>query len=84
MVRGASQIDGEPHVEVELVFANVKDQLDGRGLMAPADLLGMLRLFGLYDVGKTAEGDPLGVPQGLLDAEDEVFATEDSAGKKTV
>ena len=39
--------------------------------MDPADALGMLRLYGLYDVGETADGDPLGVPQRLLDAENE-------------
>lgn len=79
-VRGTSVIAGEPHAEVELVFANLGDRLGNIELMTPTDALGMLRLYGLYDVGRTAQGDPLEVPPRLLTAERAQFAEGASGG----
>lgn len=73
MVRGKSEINGQPHAECELVFVNVQNQLDLGELMAPQALLLMLRLYGLYDVGKQTDGTPLTPPQRLMDAENQYY-----------
>jgi 3-hydroxyacyl-[acyl-carrier-protein] dehydratase len=69
MVRGTSHIRDGLHAEVELFFAYLDDRLDGIELISPADVLSMLRMFGLYDVAKAGDGTPLPVPPRLLDAE---------------
>jgi hypothetical protein len=38
-------------------------------IFEPADFLSMVRIFGLYDVGVDADGQPLKVPAHLLAAE---------------
>jgi hypothetical protein len=35
----------------------------------------MLRLFGLYDVGKNPDGSPIDVPERLLEAERTCFGS---------
>ena len=74
IVRGTSHIAGELHAEVELSFAYLDDRLGGIDLIEPADLLRILRLYGLYDVGENENGSPLDIPQRLLDAEDRYLA----------
>lgn len=69
MVRGTSHIGNELHVEVELFFAYLDDRLGDIELIGPADVLSIVRLYGLYDVGETGDGTPLEVPQRMLDAE---------------
>jgi 3-hydroxyacyl-[acyl-carrier-protein] dehydratase len=70
IIRGSSRIEDELHAEIELSFAYLEDRLGGIELISPADILSMLRLYGLYDVGETDGGSPLDVPRRLLDAED--------------
>ena len=82
IVRGTSHIGDELHAEVELSFAYLDDRLGGIDLIEPADLLRILRLYGLYDVGRTEEGNPLDIPQRLLDAEDRYLADMASAAEK--
>lgn len=53
--------------ETELVFAHLR--MDGVELFYPADLLHMLRVMKLYEVGRTRDGQPLEVPPYLLEAE---------------
>jgi 3-hydroxyacyl-[acyl-carrier-protein] dehydratase len=78
IVHGTSHIGGELHAEFELFFAYLGGQLGELELISPADLLGMLRLYSLYDVAKTDQGDPLDVPQPLLDAEREKTSGADN------
>ncbi len=75
IVRGTSHIADELHAEVELSFAYLDDRLGGIELIPPADLLRMLRIYGLYDVGDTGDGSPLDIPQRLLDAEERLLAS---------
>ena len=42
----------------------------GVDLFYPADFLAILRLLGVYDVGRQADGTPLEVPPHLLEAEE--------------
>jgi 3-hydroxyacyl-[acyl-carrier-protein] dehydratase len=80
IVRGTSRLDDELHAEVQLYFAYLDDRLGGIELIPPADVLSMLRLYGLYDVGETESGSPLDVPRRLLDAEDHLLAGMASSG----
>lgn len=70
-IRGTSHVGDELQAEVELFFAHLGDRFDGveGDLIDPADMLVTLRLFGVYDVGRTPSGEPLDVPAKLLDGE---------------
>ncbi len=70
IVHGTSTIDGRLQAEVELVFAHLDDRFRGVDLFYPADLLAILRLLGLYDVGRKADGSPLDIPPHMLEAEE--------------
>ena len=54
IVRGASYVAGQLQAEVEIMFAY---------------LLAILRLLGVYDVGRKPDGTPLEIPTHLLEAE---------------
>ena len=68
-VTGSSHIDGELQAEIELMFAHLSDADTNRELFEPVDFLAMLRIFGLYDVGRKSDGSPLDQPPHLLEAE---------------
>lgn len=73
VVRGTSRIGGELHGEVDLLFAYLDERITDTELVHPADLLAMLRGYGLYDVGRQEGGMPLEIPQRLLRAEEEAL-----------
>jgi 3-hydroxyacyl-[acyl-carrier-protein] dehydratase len=79
IVQGTSRIAGELHAEVELSFAYLEDQLGGIELIPPAELLRILRVYGLYDIAEDGEGNPLDVPRRMLDAEERLLASMGSA-----
>lgn len=68
-VSGTSHIGSELHAEVELVFAHLNDRNVEQNLFEPADFLTILRVLGVYDVGRNREGGPLEIPSHLLVAE---------------
>jgi 3-hydroxyacyl-[acyl-carrier-protein] dehydratase len=74
-VKATSHIGDRLHAEVDLLFAHLKDRVDERELFEPADFLRMLRVFGLFDVGKKSDGTPIAVPPRLLAAEQAETAT---------
>ena len=45
----------------------------------PADMLATLRLFGLYDIGRTSSGEPLDVAEKLQESERQAQAAADAA-----
>jgi 3-hydroxyacyl-[acyl-carrier-protein] dehydratase len=68
-----SHLNGEIQAELDVVFA----MLDGRfpdPIFKHADFLSMIRAFGLYDVGVDDNGQPLEIPDYLLQAEREAYA----------
>jgi 3-hydroxyacyl-[acyl-carrier-protein] dehydratase len=82
-VRGTSHVGDELQAEVDLFLAHLGDRFEEveGDLIDPADTLAMLRLFGLYDVGRTPAGEPLDVPDKLLDAERKAqAAAQETAG----
>ena len=81
-IRGTSHVGDELQAEVELFLAHLPDRFDAieGDLIDPADMLVTLRLFGLYDVGRTPTGDPLDVADKLLDGERRAQAAAGGAG----
>jgi len=69
IVSGTSHIGDRLHGEIDLVFAFLdKSQVD-RDQFVPADFAAWLRMLGIYDVGVDEDGNPLKMPQHLLEAE---------------
>lgn len=59
MVTATSTIDGEPHVDAELMFAYIPDDLVDHDFLSPQDKAGMCQLYRVYAVGKTESGETL-------------------------
>jgi 3-hydroxyacyl-[acyl-carrier-protein] dehydratase len=69
LCRCTSHVGDRLQAEVELVFAHLDDRIPGSELFEPAGLLRTLRLLGLYDVGRTPQGERLTLPSQLLAGE---------------
>jgi 3-hydroxyacyl-[acyl-carrier-protein] dehydratase len=65
----SSHVGEQLQAEAELFLAYLEESVVQQELIDPADTLRMLRLFGLYDTGRTRAGEALAVPEYLLDAE---------------
>lgn len=75
-VSATSHIGDKLHAEVELFFAHLSDKEgEQRELFFPADFLSMLRLMGLYEVGKAKDGSKLQPPDYMVQAEIELAKT---------
>lgn len=61
--------------EIELYFAYFDNRGLQRGQFVPADFLRMMRVFKLFEVGVDGQGNPLKIPQRLLDAEKRALDT---------
>jgi len=70
-LRCTSHVGDELQAEVDLFLAHLGDRFEEveGDLVDPADTLILLRVLGLYDVGRTPEGEPIDVPQKLLEGE---------------
>jgi 3-hydroxyacyl-[acyl-carrier-protein] dehydratase len=55
--------------EMQLVFAHLNGEFDGKTLFPPKTFLYMLRMLGIFDVGRAADGSSLTVPVWMLEAE---------------
>ena len=55
--------------EVDLMFAFLDDRFPSGPLFEPVDFVAMLRRFHMYDVGRTADGQPLELPPFYAEAE---------------
>lgn len=74
-IRGTSRIGDELHAEAELFFVFLPDRIVDVELIPPSDVMVMLRMFGLFDVGCQEDGSPLEIPPRLLLAEREANAS---------
>ena len=54
--------------EVQIFFAHLNESAAGQSLFDPASLLAMLKLLGVFQVGRDAGGRPLEVPAALAAA----------------
>jgi len=67
--RATAHVGDKLQTEAQIVFAHLDDRFEGVDLFRPADFLRMLRMLGVYDVGRTPDGKPLAVPPHMLEAE---------------
>ncbi len=72
---GTSHVGPRLQAEVQLFFAHLSQQRAGKSLFDPGSLLALLRLLGVFEVGRDAAGNRLQVPAGLL-AEAEAGAAD--------
>ncbi len=66
-VSGKAHVNGELQGEVDVFFANALETGQGRRLFGPAELLVMMNLLGVYQVGRAADGSKLQPPAGYED-----------------
>jgi 3-hydroxyacyl-[acyl-carrier-protein] dehydratase len=76
-IRGTSHIGDELQAEVDLFLAHLPERFEGvvGDLVDPAEMLALVRTFGMYDVGRTPAGEPLDVAEKLLEGERKAQAT---------
>jgi 3-hydroxyacyl-[acyl-carrier-protein] dehydratase len=67
-------IGDELVAESELMFAFLDERFPSGPLFEPVNFVAMLRAFHMYDVGRTADGEPLELPPFYADAEREAQA----------
>jgi 3-hydroxyacyl-[acyl-carrier-protein] dehydratase len=69
IVSGTSHVEDRLQAEVELCFAHLNEARAGKSLFEPGGLLAMLRQLGVFEIGRDANGQPLQVPEALLNEE---------------
>ena len=69
MCSGIAHIGERLVAEVELVFAFLDDRFHSGPLFEPVDFIQALHAFGMYDVGRTPEGEPILPPPYYVEAE---------------
>jgi 3-hydroxyacyl-[acyl-carrier-protein] dehydratase len=62
MVTATSQIGDRLQAEREIVFAHLDGELGQKSLIAPEDMLQMMRVLRAFEVGRAADGSPLVEP----------------------
>ncbi len=63
MVKGESHVGERLQAEVDLLFVNVLQTERTRRLFSPLELLAMMKLLGVYEVGRAADGSRLEPPE---------------------
>ncbi len=66
VVSATSHVEGRLQGEIQVFFAHLDEATAGKSLFDPASLLAMLKLLGVFTVGRDAAGAPLTVPPSLL------------------
>ena len=70
-VSGTSHVGDRLQGEVELFFAHLPEEAAGKSLFQPAAFLALLKMLGVFAVGRAADGSPLQIPSHLARAERE-------------
>jgi 3-hydroxyacyl-[acyl-carrier-protein] dehydratase len=65
MVNATSHVGDELQAEMEIVFAHLDEQFQDKRLFDPIVLQHMMRILRVYEVGRNADGAPLGLPPAL-------------------
>ena len=71
IVSGTSHVGERLQGEVQLFFAHLDERAAGKSLFDPVSFLAMLKLLGVFEVGRDAQGQALEVPESLALAERE-------------
>ena len=66
VVSATSHVEGRLQGEIQVFFAHLDEATAGKSLFDPASLLAMLKLLGVFTVGRDAAGAPLTVPPSLI------------------
>jgi 3-hydroxyacyl-[acyl-carrier-protein] dehydratase len=69
-----SHVGDQLQGEFELFFAHLDERFAGVDLFRPEELLQMLRIFRLFEVGRRPDGEPISIPEFMLAAEREWLA----------
>lgn len=69
VIAGTTHVGDQLQGELELTFAFLGDEFGKQSLFPNNDLIGMLMMLGMYEVGRDAEGKPLKLPDRLLEAD---------------
>jgi 3-hydroxyacyl-[acyl-carrier-protein] dehydratase len=79
-IRGTSYIGDKLQAEIDLFLAHLGDDFkDVEGdLIDSETMLATLHTFGVYDVGRAPDGEPIEVPEKLLQAEREAQAAAEA------
>ena len=81
MATVTSHIGGELQAEIEFMFAFITDRsFAGGALFEPVDFLAMIRGFRIYEVGRTADGQPLELPPYYAKVQREAEASYPAIG----
>lgn len=75
VIDGKCRVGDEVIAEVQLVFAYLGDQFAGVELFSPAHLGSMLNTLRVFEVGRTADGQPLEMPEYMSSAISNLAAT---------
>lgn len=67
LVAGTAHVGDQPVAEVDLMFAHL-DQRFPNPLFSREQIIQLLHLYRLFDVGRTSDGRPLPIPSHLLEA----------------
>jgi 3-hydroxyacyl-[acyl-carrier-protein] dehydratase len=68
MVTTTSHKGEQLQAEAEVVFAHLNGEFEGKTLFDPQTFLYMMRLLGVFVVGRAADGSPLTEPAWMLEA----------------
>jgi len=63
---GTSHVGPRLQAEMQLFFAHLGPSAAGKSLFDPPSLLAVLKLLGIFEVGRDAQGHPLTIPEALL------------------
>lgn len=67
MVSATSMVGDRLQAEMEIVFAHLDDSGRARTLFEPKNFVFTMKLLGVFDVGRGADGGPLEEPAGLAE-----------------
>jgi 3-hydroxyacyl-[acyl-carrier-protein] dehydratase len=76
IVRGTSHVGDRLQAELELYFVHIDEGFAGKSLFEPAGFLSLLRVLGVFSVGRAADGSRLQVPEHLARAERDLEVDE--------
>ncbi len=68
IVSGTSHVGQRLQAEARMLFVHLPEERAGKHLFDPSELLAMLRLLRVFEVGRDSQGNRLEVPLSLLEA----------------
>lgn len=73
---GTVEVNGQPQAEIDLTFAILDESYGDASFFVPGDLCRILRSLKLFEVGRTEDGEPISIPQHMLDDEQRTIQAE--------